>query len=59
MDAWTRLCWSAVAARRGVPCICFGAELRAGTAGFAFNARWYRMQEAANDPAVYTGPSAA
>lgn len=55
MDAYRLHCWSAVAARRGVPFIAFGADLRAGTAGYAFNAGWCVMQEAAND----SGPEAA
>jgi len=47
--------WASVAATRGVPFVTFGAELRAGTVAYAFNARWFVLQEAAND----SGPSAA
>lgn len=59
MEPRPHLSWSQVAARRGVPCILFGTDQRAGTAGCAFNAYWCRMQEAANDPRAFTGPSAA
>jgi hypothetical protein len=48
-------CWASVAATRGVPFVTFGADLRAGGQGYAFNARWFVLQDAAND----NGPSAA
>lgn len=56
--AWARRCWADVAARRGVPVIVFGPDLRAGD-GWAFNAGWWSMPPVANDAVGTGGPGAA